>query len=339
MKKRKKSVTIVDIAKELGVSVTLVSMVLSGKGAENRISKKASEKVVATAKKLGYKPNQIARALRTGKSSILGLLVADISNPFFSQIARLIENEAGKYEYHVMFASSDENPEKFKKLGNALISRQVDGMIIVPVMDSRDIIAGWQSQGIPMVAIDRYFSSLNLPCAVTDNYDASLQMLKLIIDKGYRKIAFIGKNTDLTSFTDREDGFIEGTKRFNLSPGQFSVIKLNYHHWENEIRDIIIRLIREGYDNIFFSQNMIGMEGLRIINELKVRIPEDVSVISFDNPAVFEFNKPPVTCLEQQLDRIAEWALSSISKIINNESDGRIACKKYKGRLIIRESC
>ena len=335
----KKSVTIVDIAKVLGVSTTLVSMVLSGKGVENRISKKASEKVVETAKKLGYKPNQIARALRTGKSSILGLLVADISNPFFSQIARLIENEADKHQYQVMFASSDENREKFKKLGDALISRKVDGMIIVPVMNSQDIIAGWHSMGIPMVSIDRYFSSLNIPCAVTDNFNASLQMLKLIIDKGYRKIAFIGRNTDLTSFTEREDGFIEGTKLFKLSPEQFSVFRLNYHHWESEIKKVIIRLIREGYDNVFFSHNMIGIEGLRVINELKVRIPEDVSVVSFDNPLVFEFNKPPVTCMEQQLDKLAEGALSIILNIINNESDGRTACKKYKGRLIIRESC
>jgi LacI family transcriptional regulator len=127
----------------------------------------------------------MARALRTGKSFIIGLLVADISNPFFSQIARLIENEADKYDYQVMFASSDEKLDKFQKAwGCIYFQRQVDGIIIVPVVDSQDVIAAWQSSGIPIVSIDRYFSSLNIPYAVTDNYEASFQMLEYIRKKG-----------------------------------------------------------------------------------------------------------------------------------------------------------
>ena len=120
MKKSGKKVTIVDIAKELGVSNAMVSMVLSGKGSEHRISEKAAKRVFESAKKLGYKPNQMAKALRTGKSGVLGLIVADIANPFFANIARSIENEAEKFGYQVMFASSDEDLEKFTKLGETI---------------------------------------------------------------------------------------------------------------------------------------------------------------------------------------------------------------------------
>ncbi len=339
MNKRNKNITIVDIAKELGVSTAMVSMVLSGKGPEHRISTKASEKVLETAKRLGYKTNQMARALRTGKSYIIGLLVADISNPFFSHIARLIENEADKYDYQVMFASSDENLDKFQKLGDAFISRQVDGIIIVPVIDSQDVIAAWQFSGIPIVSIDRYFSSLNIPYAVTDNYEASFQMLEYIRKKGYNKIAFIGKESNLSNFNDREGGFRACANFFKLSPEQFAVFRLDYFNWESEIKKVIEKIVKESYDIIFFGQNMLGIKGLKILNKSEIKIPDDIAIVSFDNPEVFEFNNPPITCIEQPFEELANDALSCLLNVIDRKFEGMQKCNKYKGRLIIRESC
>ncbi|MFP4366645.1 MAG: LacI family DNA-binding transcriptional regulator [bacterium] len=338
MNKRNKNVTIVDIANELGVSVAMVSMVLSGKGAQHRISAEASEKVFETARKLGYKTNQMARALRTGKSFIIGLLVADISNPFFSQIARLIENEAYKYDYQVMFASSDESLEKFQKLGDAFISRQVDGMIIVPVMDSQDVIAAWYSSGIPIISIDRYFTSLNIPYAVTDNYEASFQMLEYIIRKGYNKVAFIGLESNLSNFNDREEGYRACANFLKLSPEQFAIFRLDYFNWESEINDVVEKIVKESYDIIFFGQNMLGIKGLKILNKLKVKIPEDIAIVSFDNPDVFEFNNPPVTCIEQPLEGLAKEALSCLLKVMDRKFEEIQECIRHKGRIIIRES-
>ncbi len=339
MSKHNKNITIVDIARELGVSTAMVSMVLSGKGPEHRISAKASEKVFETAKKLGYKTNQMARALRTGKSNILGLLVADISNPFFSQIARLIENEADKYGYQVMFASSDESLSKFQKLGDAFISRQVDGIIIVPVIDSQDVISAWHSSGIPIVLIDRYFSSLNIPYAVTDNYEASFQMLEYIRSKGYNKVAFIGKDSNLSNFNDREEGFKACAEFLKLSAGQFVVYRLGYFNWESEINDVVEKIVKEGYDIIFFGQNMLGITGLKILNKLKVKIPDDIAIVSFDNPEVFEVNNPPVTCIAQPLEEMAKEAITRLLKVIDNKPEERQEYNRYKGKLIIRGSC
>ena len=339
MNNRNKNVTIVDIAKELGVSTAMVSMVLSGKGPEHRISKKASEKVFETAKKLGYKTNQMARALRTGKSFIIGLLVADISNPFFSQIARLIENEANKYDYQVMFASSDENLDKFQKLGDAFISRQVDGIIIVPVIGSQDVISAWHSKGIPIVSIDRYFSSLNIPYAVTDNYEASFQMLEHISRKGYNKVAYIGKDSNLSNFNDREEGFRDCAESMKLGTGQFGIFRLDYFNWESHMDEVVAKIVKEGYDIIFFGQNMLGIQGLKILNTLNVKIPDDIAIVSFDNPEVFEFSNPPVTCIAQPLEDLAKEALSGLLQIIDNTFQETGENIRHKGRLIIRESC
>ena len=339
MKKSGKKVTIVDIAKELGVSNAMVSMVLSGKGSEHRISEKAAKRVFEREKKLGYKPNQMAKALRTGKSGVLGLIVADIANPFFANIARSIENEAEKFGYQVMFASSDEDLEKFTKLGEAFIGRQVDGLIIVPVIDSQDIIAAWHSMGIPIVSVDRYFSTLKIPFTATDNFDASFQIIKFIVIKGYKKIAFIGKNRNLSNYFDREAGFIHGVKHLKLSPGQFKVFSLDYFNWEVEIRSAIQKIIDEKYDIVYFSQNLLGIQGLKILREYNVLIPDNIAVISFDNPLVFEFYNPPVTCFEQPLEIIASEALSCIIRLIDGKETGIHQSTKHKGRLIIRESC
>jgi len=339
VKKYNKKVTIVDIAKKLGVSNAMVSMVLSGNGPKHRISKEAIKNVLATAKEMGYNPNLLARALRTGKTGVIGLIVADISNPFFAMIARLLENEAYKYEYDVMFASSDEVLEKFKKLGDAFITRQVDGLIITPVIGAQDIIEEWQTKGVPIVSIDRYITSLSIPYAVTDNYNASFEILKFITKKGYKKIAYIGKHSNLSSFTDREEGFIAGTRSLNIPSNSYDVFKLDYYSWTIEIRDVLGKIINEDYDIIYFSQNMLGITGLKILKELNVNIPDDIAVISFDNPDVFEFFSPSVTCYEQPLDILAKNALQYLMKMIDGEYMETKQFEKFKGRLIIRESC
>jgi LacI family transcriptional regulator len=339
LKKQQKKVTIVDIAKEIGVSTAMVSMVLSGNGPKNRISKKAIKKVLDTAEQLGYNPNLLARALRTGKTGVIGLIVADISNPFFAMIARLLENEAAIHGYDVMFASSDEDLQKFKTLGNAFITRQVDGLIITPVIGSHQIISEWQSKGMPIVSIDRHIASLSIPNAVTDNFYASIEMLDFIIRKGYKKIAFISKQSNLSSFTDREEGFVARCRSIGLSDQHYKIFKLDYYNWEKEISGVIQSILHDKYDIVFFSQNMLGIKGLKMLSELNVRIPDDIAMISFDNPDVFDFYKPQITCYEQPLDLLAKKALYYLMQMIDGELKEKPPYEKFKGRLVVRGSC
>lgn len=340
MKKRNKNITIKDIARELGVSIAMVSIVLSGKSNKYRISDIATKRVFETAKRLGYTPNYLAQSLRTGRTNILGLIVADIANPFYSKLAREIENEAGKLDYHVMFSSSDESLEKLRKLGIAFVNRQVDGLIITPVMESKDFFKKFHSYGVPIVFVDRYFDLLNIPYAVTDNFDASIQILKYIREKGYKKIAFITKESNLSSFVDREAGFLSGIKNLNLNPQEYKIFKMNYNIWESELDIILQDILNGGYDIIYFAQNMIALKGLSVMNSLKVNIPEDIAVISFDNPDVFQFFKPPITCFEQPLEELAKASITCMFQLINNENcDEGNTCRRLKGKLIVRESC
>src|SRR6476646_8291689 len=150
----KKKTSLKDIAQQVGVSTALVSYVLNNQK-ENRISKEVAQKIRDTAKKLNYQTNQIARSLKTNKTHTIGLVVADISNPFFSCLARIIEDEAEKNNYTVLFGSSDENAQKAGKLINVLCNRQVDGLIIAPAENDAVHIKALLEDDIPVVLIDR----------------------------------------------------------------------------------------------------------------------------------------------------------------------------------------
>jgi LacI family transcriptional regulator len=126
--------------------------------------------------------------------------------------------------------------------------------------------------------------------------------------KGYNKIAFIGKESNLSNFNDREEGFRACANFLKLSPEQFAVYRLDYFNWESEIEQVILKIVKERYDIIFFGQNMLGIEGLKILNKSSAKIPDDIAVVSFDNPEVFEFNNPPITCIEQPLEELAKEA-------------------------------
>ena len=162
-----------DIAKKVGVSASLVSYVLNNKDKENRVADETAKKIRKAAKELNYFPNLNARSLKTNISHTIGLIVADISNPFFSSLARTIEDEAYTHNYTVIFGSSDENQDKFIKVLDFLSTRQVDGFIVASPEESRETVLGMRASNIPLVLIDRYFHVIDVNTVTVDNFKAS----------------------------------------------------------------------------------------------------------------------------------------------------------------------
>ena len=177
-----KRVSLKDIAKRVGVSTALVSYVMNGKGKGNRVSDELAKKIKQVAEELNYQPNEIARSLRNGSTKTIGLIVADIANPFFGQLARYIENEAIKFGYTVIIGSSDEEVEKSELLINTFINRQVDGFIIAPAEGTVEQINTILKKNIPLILLDRYFPEIDTNYVILNNYqstyDATLHILK-----------------------------------------------------------------------------------------------------------------------------------------------------------------
>jgi len=317
-----------DIAKKVGVSIPLVSYVLGGKGKENRVSEKTAEKIREAAKELNYRPNLNARSLKTNKTKIIGVILADISNPFFSNLARIIENEAFNLDYTVIFGSSDENIEKFDKVLDLLLTRQVDGFIIAPAERSKKTILQLKKQNIPFVLIDRYFEENDFNYVVADNFNASSLATSYLLQKGHKKIATIGYESELAHYKDRYDGYFEALKKAHIIPNENLVKKVDNMFFKREMKKAIHKLIHE--ENvlaIYFQTNTIAEEGLRQLIKLDRDILQKMDVVVFDQNSTYHFLENFVPYIKQPIKKMGKMALRLLIKQINNPKSNPVQVK------------
>ncbi|MFP7654501.1 LacI family DNA-binding transcriptional regulator [Chryseobacterium proteolyticum] len=211
-----KRASIKDIARIAGVSVATVSYVINKKEG-SRISEVTRNKILDIAEEINYTPNKIARSLKMSKSKLIGLIVPDISNDFYSNIARCIENEAMKLGYTILIGSSDENPDKFKKLTELFSQQQVDGMLVSPVAGSDDIIKKLLKDEYPIVSIDYYLENVELPAVTLNNFEISGQVFNYLMEHKFDELIYVGYNTHLPHLLDRQRGFERKIKEHGIA--------------------------------------------------------------------------------------------------------------------------
>jgi LacI family transcriptional regulator len=202
-----KKVSLKDIARMVGASPSTVSFVLNGKGTEMRISAKLTERILKVAKRENYQPNNIAVSLRTGKSRIIGLVVDTISGNFFASLARIIENEAEKFGYKVIYCSTGNEVNKARELLGMLYQYHVDGYLIIPTEGLEKEIENLSRNKKPLVLMDSYFSGTTLPYVLVNNYEGVSQAVKHLIEKGYKKIGFVCNDIHLIQMLERKRGY------------------------------------------------------------------------------------------------------------------------------------
>jgi LacI family transcriptional regulator len=332
----KKKTSLKDIAKEAGVSIATVSYVLS-KQENSGVSQEVSDRIKDIAKRLNYRPNQIAKSLQSGKSQTVGLIVADISNPFFAQIARIVEDEAKKCGYTVVFGSSDEKATKSHDLIKFLLNRQVDGFIITPTEGSESQIELLKEQNIPFVLIDRYFPSIDTNYVAIDNYKAAFDATKKLMENGNKRIGMVAYSTELNHMKERIQGHKDA-----LGKGIYDESLLQevaFERIEENIPKAINNLVKgkEPVDAIFFATNTLGVIGLKYLNELKLQVPDDITVIVFDESEVFHFFYCPLTYVKQPLSDLAKKAVTILLNHIKNPN-AKLDKVKLNAQLVIGNS-
>jgi len=299
-----------ELAKIVGVSPTTVSFVLNGKSKEMRISEELTSKIVKTAKEMAYKPNNIAVALRTGQTKIIGLIVEDIANNFFSTLARTIEDEANSFGYKVVYCSTENDDKKGDELINMLLQQRVDGYLITPTAGMYAKIEKLFAQKIPVVLIDRYFEALQSPYVVVDNFDGVANGVTHLIKKGYRKIGFVTVHSDQVQMKERENAFITTLKTHSLFKNKRQVLKLDFSCPKKEAIEKIKDYLRtEKLEAAVFATNYVGINGLQAIKELQLKIPQDLAVVCFDDNEIFDLCTPSITAIQQPIEEIAKVAV------------------------------
>ena len=202
-----------DVAKAVGVSPALVSMVMNGKAKQYRISDAVAKKVRQTAKQMNYAPNMVAKNLRSGKTQLVGLIVTDISNPFYANIARIVEDRANELNYTVLISSTDEDFENTGRLIEVMQNKGVEGLIVVPCDGSEEMIRDLYNSNFPVVLLDRYFPDINVSSSCLDNFKATALATRHLIEQGYRKISMIAYDTEMYHIIDRISGYQDTMKK------------------------------------------------------------------------------------------------------------------------------
>ncbi len=333
-----KRVSLKDIAQKVGVSTALVSYVLNNQK-ENRIKKEVAQKIRDTAKALNYRTNQIARSLKMSKTFTIGLIVSNISNPFSSGLARIIEDEADKQKYTVLFGSSDENAAKFTRLLDTFINRQVDGLIIAPPAGAEEQILYLQQQKIPFILVDRYLPSVETSYIVLDNEQAAYIATEYIIKGGAKRPAMITYETKLYHFLDRTNGYKKALQDYNLPFSEDRLKKVDISNKKDQIEKAVhdVLYAREPADAILFGSNSITSYAVKYINMLPVKIPKDVTLISFDETDSLDLFYAPVTYIKQPLQEMGREAVKALLHVIDTKEDC-LQQIRLRGELVIKKS-
>lgn len=302
-----KSISIKDIAIKANVSITTVSFVLNGKAKEKSISAAVIDRVEKIIVESGYKPNQIARSLRTGNSNIIGLIVEDISNSFFSSIARLIEDKAYKKGYKIIYSSTENKVEKAQELINMFKSWKVDAYIISPVKGIEEDIQQLLNEHKPVILFDRNLPSLNTSYVGVDHFAASYQATENLIKQGKKNIALVTIDIDVQQITERFHGYKKAVIDHGLRFSEDMVVRIPFNETEtNTFETLKNLLINPKIDGVLFATNYLTISGLKILKKIGKKVDDSFSIIGYDDHAAFELHTPSIPCIQQPLEDIAD---------------------------------
>ncbi|MFZ1313452.1 MAG: LacI family DNA-binding transcriptional regulator, partial [Chitinophagaceae bacterium] len=294
---KKNNVTIQSMAKTLGVSVTTISRVLNGLGEQFRISKKTIELVTTTADKLNYRPNNIAKGLRLKKSSTIGLILPDITNTWFAQLALGIEKEARKHHYNIFLCNSNDDIKVEKKSIALLQSWMVDGIIIAPIGLESEHLQKASKSGTPLVLIDRFFEGVNLPYISSNDFEGSLEATQYLINYGHKKIACFQGIVGTSPNNQRVNGYKQALKNNKIlfDPSLVMGEDFGFNNGYTCAKKLIKHLAKSKITAIISMGNQITLGILKALKEEGVQIPNDLSIISFDEQEYSDLLYTPLT--------------------------------------------
>ncbi|MBK5426367.1 ribose operon transcriptional repressor RbsR [Bacillus mycoides] len=294
----KRMSTIKDVAKLAGVSVATVSRVLNKNGYVHEDTLKKVERAIEM---LDYKPSTVARSLYNKKSRLIGLVVPNIVNPFFPEVARAVEDVAYKQGYTVVLCNSDESLEKEKQYIDVLRQNNVDGFIVATNPQNS---VNYMNLSIPVVAIDRMFNE-RIPTVYADNYAGSQAATKLLIDKGCKHIAHIRGPRDVSTANERFEGFVDVITQNNLS---YMIAESTFDPANSE--QVTVELLEEypHIDGIVAGNDLIAIGVVKAALQKGISIPDDLQIIGFDGISLTEMMYPSITTVAQPIYEMGKIA-------------------------------
>ncbi|MBO6169175.1 MAG: LacI family DNA-binding transcriptional regulator [Bacteroidales bacterium] len=305
------------IASRTGVSITTVSRVLSGNASKYRISNATAERIKAEAARCNYAPSIVAQNLRKRKTRTIGLLTPSLSNPYFAEMASSIISEVHRRGYTTIVIDTMEDEGNFNEGLTQLVARQVDGIIAVPCGQDHTLVDGINNDFVPVMLVDRYYEDYALPYVTTNNYKGGFDATSLLIDAGHKSIACIQGVRTSAPNNERVRGYRDAMEEAKLSAFEF--VAGNEFSIQNGYLETKLLLSRHQRPTAIFAlSNNISLGVLKALREARLRIPDDLSLVSFDNYAYMDYMEPPLTRVSQPVEDMAILA----AKILFDRIDG-----------------
>jgi LacI family transcriptional regulator len=327
--------TVADVAKAAGVSVSTAARVLSGHGYASEETRRV---VLEAARELGYVPNQIARSLRTRRSRMIGLLIGDVENAFYSTIAKNVESVAKDAGYHVVLCNSDDDPEIEREYIKLLDGMRIDGLIVTPTSRNRTQLARLLQKDIAIVQIDRKVEGLAADAILVDNEAGAHAAVQHLIAAGHANVGILPGDLDVPTARQRLTGYERALKEAGV-PIREELVKPGSFHRDHAIEDAT-ELIRAHPTPtaIFAANNILAEATLLVLAELDLKVPRDMSLVAFDDVQWMGMVNPPVTTVRQPVADLARGAAELILRRLREESQGPPSTIVFRTELLERGS-
>lgn len=325
-----------DVAEYAHVSKATVSRVLNH---DPRVAEHLRLRVEEAIRVLGYHPNRAARRLRGTSNDVIGLIVTDIQNPYFTSVVRGVEDCAYANEMNIVLCNTDEDPRKQQRYIRVMQAEHVAGLLLVPsdTTSNEDVLLLRQAN-IPTILIDRTIPNVEMDAVAVDNVRGAFMATKHLIDLGYRRIAMIGGPAQTTTSKERYQGYEEALRAAGIPvnpplvhTGDFKI---------NSGYQIVLKMLASAHrpDAIFVANNMMTLGALRALREARVRVPDQMALVGFDDMMWSEELNPPLTAVSQPTYELGQEAVQLLLRRLKNP-DAPFRTVTLQTRLMIRESC
>ncbi|MBN6188082.1 LacI family DNA-binding transcriptional regulator [Aneurinibacillus sp. BA2021] len=304
--------TIKDVSKLAGVSVATVSRVLNRNG---YVHEETERKVLRAIQELNYTPNFVARSLSNKKTSTIGLMVPDITNPFFPELARAVEDVMQLYGYTTILGNSDDNPKKEKQYIDALNQRYIDGFLLASTALTAEEL---HALDVPVVVLDRAIASDTIPMVTSKNREGARQATEFLLEQGCRKIAHLRGPMQLFNADERCQGYLDAVEDMEwfhaglIVPGNYDM---------RQAAKATLALLNEhpDIDGIFAGNDTMAIGALRAAQMLGIRVPDALSIVGYDGIAMGEVVYPELTTMAQPVYDMGALAARMLIKMIEKQ--------------------
>jgi len=326
--------TIKDVAKYAGLSIATVSKYING----GRVREKNRQRIEEAIKALDFKVNELARGLKTSRTMTVGVLIPSLENIFFTSIISYVENILLQNRYSTIVCDYRNDTELERIRFEFLIDKMVDGIIMVPYGEDIVYINKAFKKNIPVVFIDRMIKGIECDVILADNLNASYNAVEQLIIRGHRRIGIICGPKDIYTTQERLKGYIRVYEDYSLEVDE-RLIKFGNYDVESGY-NLLLKLLEEvpPPSAVFVTNYEMTLGAVMAVNEKNIRIPQDLSLIGFDNIQLAKIVKPSLSIVTQPIQQIGEVAASVLLKRMKGDYSNFPSVYRLKTDLLLRES-